>query len=136
VVVPTRIMLAMLICATGIAGAQAQNPRQTLSTYAMEDLYQRLILADYRQSLAFEDHLERAGGVVIAGVVGEISSSPNGDLHIWLRHSVHGELVGRFRIPSETAKGSTPFPVGAMVELTCIGVYRSYAQVSARSCAP
>jgi hypothetical protein len=100
-------------------------------------LYRRLILDNQTSSKSFEAKLEEAGGTLITGTVGEFSTSPNGDVHIWLRHSAHGELVGRFRVPAaDSTRAARLVTAGATTELVCLGVYRSYAQVSARSCVP
>ena len=121
---------------SGAAAAVAQPPREAFLQHTIEDLYQRLVLDGQSQSKAFEEMLERQGGARVTGVVGEISIGPSGDVFIWLRHSMHGELVGRFRVPAEESRPVRAASVGQRIEITCIGVYRSYAQVSARWCTP
>jgi hypothetical protein len=119
------------------AQAQQAPPAQAnVMRYDIEALYDRLILAEPSRSKQFETELEAKGTIEVSGTVGAVSPGISGEVHVWLRHPVHGELIGRFRIPVEATKSVPPLAVGALAVLACVGVYRSYAQVSARSCTP
>jgi hypothetical protein len=114
--------------------ADDRAPPEASIQYSIESLYSRLVLEQRDKAAAFETVLDAHGSTSVTGQIGEMSIAPNGDLHVWLRHAEHGELVGRFRVPSLHVPDEPVMTVGAPVTLLCTGVYRSYAQVSARSC--
>jgi hypothetical protein len=134
---PSRSLVAVAFAMSVASGVASADDRATTAgsvQYSIESLYSRLVLDQRSNAAAFETVLDAHGVAGVTGQIGEMSTAPNGDLHVWLRHAEHGELVGRFRVPSVHIHDQPAMTVGAPVTLLCTGVYRSYAQVSARSC--
>jgi hypothetical protein len=134
---PSRALIAVAVAVTvasGVALAGDRTPPEASVQYSIESLYRRLVLDQRSNAAAFETVLDAHGVAGVTGQIGEMSTAPNGDVHVWLRHAEHGELVGRFRVPSLHVRDQPAMTVGAPVTLLCAGVYRSYAQVSARAC--
>jgi hypothetical protein len=116
--------------------AQPKSPLESLPRFSIEDLHARLVLANRTSSKAFEDLLERHGGAIIEGTVGELAPSLDGAYYVWLRHRVHGELVGRLMIPAGSAKSVIRLSADQQAILACDGPYRSYALVLATCIIP
>jgi hypothetical protein len=118
----------------GLFAAQTAARSTPVKVFSIEDLYERLITAERSASVVFENVLEQTGSIRVMGRIGEVSVAPDQSYHVWLRHSTNAELVGRFRIAADDAISVKSFAIGQHVTLLCLGVYRSYAQVAARSC--
>jgi hypothetical protein len=116
-----RAFWAVSIVAAGTIAsactARAESPR-----YDILELHRLLVIDNVRKASEIERNLERTGGVIVSGVVGEAVKLPDGQFHVWLKTARFPELIARFVVPVALAKERA-------VALHCPAPMRSYALV-------
>ena len=106
---------------------------ESLPQFSIEELHERLIIADRKSSKEFEDQVEKRGGAIVIGAIAEVDPGRNGTFFVWLRTSDR-KIVGRFMLPAGYTSGVEMLRTGQEVRLACEFPYRSYSGHVSSSC--